>query len=238
MGLLDSSSSAPRPIRSGGPAPFRSARDRISLEVVGGNPSVDRVHLVGRTTISVLAATLTMAIGLTIVSAAQNPIGWTLTAFAALVGLIAPWLWARLQSTRTGTTQLPIWQLAPHWAEPVAAAATKAERLAHLAERSPPGPVADHFDHLAQSAQGYVLAIHQAAVAADAATGSALNAHDPELEHDMERIVAELAELVEAAEKLRRAQRRHLETSPLAELTAQTEQLTEIIEASESDKAR
>ncbi len=194
------------------------------------------MHLVGRTTVSVLVATLITAIGLTIVSAAQTPFGWSLTALAAITGLVVPWLWHRLQSAGPGT-RLPIWQLAPQWAEPVAQAAAKAERLNHLAERSPSGPVAEHFDRLAQSAQGYVLAMHQAAVAADAATGGALSAHDPELELDMAHINGQLSELVEAAEALRRAQRQHLETSPLAELTVETERLTEIIEAEASDRS-
>lgn len=202
--------------------------ERGPIELIGWDPQVERAYLLGRTTISVLATTFVTAVGLTLVSLAQTPIGWGLTGAAAVVGLVVPSVW---QTTRArGTNRLPIWHLADHWAEPVADAAAQADRLRQLAARSPAGPVADHFARLAHAAEGYVVALHQAAVQADAATGGRAGG-DPELEEDLRRIVAELGELVEAADALRRAQRRYLDVSPLAELTAETERLTAAIES-------
>lgn len=210
-------------------APGPAGRDRRPIVVIGGDPSIERFHLFGRTTIAVLTAALAASVGLTIISAAQTPIGWAITALAAAIALVVPTAWHRLQSK--GGTKLPVWQLAPRWAEPVAKAAIQAERLRQLAERSPVGPIADHFDRLATTAEGYVVALHHAATSADAAAGGDRSVTDPELERDMRRIIGGLTELVEAAEALRAAQRRHLETSPIADLTAETERLTATIEA-------
>ncbi|MDH3680961.1 MAG: hypothetical protein OEV40_13550 [Acidimicrobiia bacterium] len=218
-------SSTPRAAATGS---AQVAVERGPIELVGWDPALERAQLLARTTIAVLATTFVTAVGLTLVSLAQTPVGWGLTGVAAVVGLVVPSVWHKTRAR--GTNRLPVWHLAPHWAEPVAAAATQADRLRQLAARSPAGPIADHFDRLAFTAEGYVMALHQAAVQADAATGGQAGA-DPELEEDLRRIVAELSELVEAADALRRAQRRHLDVSPLAELTAQTEQLTAAIEA-------
>jgi hypothetical protein len=196
--------------------------------LVGGNPAVDGVHLAGRTTVWVLVASLTAALALTAISLAATPIGWLVTGLAALFGLVAPWAWQRRRGI--GSNSLAAWHLAPRWVEPVTLAANKAERLRRLAERAPSGPVAEHLGRLANSADGYVIALHETALAADAATGGDPAIDDPELLADMQRINNELADLVDAAERLRDAQRRHLETSPIAELTAETERLTAVLD--------
>lgn len=199
---------------------------RGPVELVGWHPDIERATMLTRTTISVLGTTFVTVLLLALLSQAQTPLGWLLATIAALSGLTAPWLWRRLQ--QRGATRLEIWDLAPRWAEPVARAANQADRLRQLAQRSPEGPVADHFHRLAHTADGYVVALHQAAVHADAAVGAD---PDPDLEDDMTRIVGQLTELVEAAERLRKAQRHHLEVSPLVELTVETDQLRAIIEA-------
>jgi hypothetical protein len=107
----------------------------------------------------------------------------------------------------------------------VTRAATQAERLHRLAERAPSGPVAQHFEQLAETADGYVRALYEAALQADAVTSGDPGSSDSELEADMREINAGLADLVAAAERLRVAQQRHLTPSPLAELTAETDRL-------------
>lgn len=221
--------SEPSPARS----PIRRAdalaegRDRGPILIVGGDPTVDRVRLAGRTTLWVLLAALTAALGMTLVSAAATPIGWVVTAAAAVAGFAAPLAWQRYR--RRGASPRAVWHLSPRWAEPVTRATNQAARLRLLAERSPSGPLADHFERLADTADNYVVSLHDAAIAADGSDGP-VPFGDPELEADMRRINDGLAELVEAAERLRAVQRRQLETSPLADLTAETDRLAAVLD--------
>ena len=213
-----SPSHSPNPRAGSSPA----GRDRRPLLISGGNPAIDRVHLAGRLTLSVLIASLCAAIALSLFALADTPLGWALTAAAALAGLGIPWAWYRFG--KSDDTPLTISRLAPRWVDPVTEAASHADRLGSLADRSPTGPVAEHFAQLADSADSYALAMYEAA-RRDGEKTAGSSATDPELRADMQQINAGLAELVEAAERLWAAQQRHLTPSPLAELSAETDRL-------------
>ncbi|MGI9614957.1 MAG: hypothetical protein ACR2QO_18750 [Acidimicrobiales bacterium] len=214
-----SPSRGPKPRAGSTPA----GRDRRPLLIAGGEPTVDRVHLAGRMTLSVLIASLCAAIALSLFAVADTPLGWGLTGAAALAGLAVPWAWYRFGGSED--TPLAISRLAPTWVELVTQAASHADRLGNLADRSPTGAVAEHLARLADTADSYVLAMYDAARRDGESTAGSSAAADPELRADMQQINAGLAELVEAAERLWAAQQRHLTPSPLAELSAETNRL-------------
>lgn len=176
-----------------------------------------------RTLVAVLGSTFATAVGLSLAGLADTVVGWAALTLAALIGL-SPVPWFRLRA-RQARHRLPVWDLDPPLARLVARAADEAAVLGRLADRAPEGPVADHLDHLSVTAQGYVIALHQAAVQSRTAAGPD-GRRDLELEATMERVVAELGDLAAAAARLREAQRRHLENSPLRELTEATDRLT------------
>lgn len=191
--------------------------------------------MVGGMVGSALIAALVTAVLLTSISIAATPIGWVLTALAAALGSVLPYAAHRLRAR--GTHRLAVWHLPPQLAQPVVSAAEQARRLRQLAQRSPDGAVSEHFERLAHTAEGYVIALHDAAVQAHAISGDRPHAPlDPDLEADMNRLAGELTELVEAADALRQTQRRLLEHSPLAELTNETENLRRALEAQHSDE--
>jgi hypothetical protein len=197
---------------------------RGRVEIVGWEPAVERVAVMTRTTVSVLATTFGAALTLSLAGQAHRPLGWMVLGAAAVVGL-HPLPWYALRSRRSG--RLPVWDLDPSSAHLIGQAAEQAGQLHRLADRAPEGPVAEHLDHLAATAQGYVVALHQAATQANVARAVH---RDVELEATMTRIVAQLADLTAAAGRLREAQKQHLQTSPLEELTEATERLAAAIE--------
>ena len=226
-GVSGSSSSATPNRRA---AARGAGRGRRPTVIVGSDPALDGVQLIGRTTAWVLVVTLSTAIVLSILSLATTPGGWMVTATAALLASTIPWAHTHLR--RRSVRRLAIADLAPRWAAPVSQAANHAAQLRLLAERAPAGPVAEHLDRLADTADRYLLLMHDAAAHADTASRAARLGDgdrrpfgDPELEADLARLNGELAELVEAAERLRAAQQRQREPSPLVELAAQTDRL-------------
>lgn len=134
---------------------------------------------------------------------------------------------------RADSARLTVDGLTAEASDRVRLAAAQADRLRQLGEASPEGPVAEHFHHLATTADGYVEALHGAL--SRAALDEA-GAGGPALRADADRIVAQLRELVTAAEQLRDAQRRRLEISPLEELTERTRHLADAIEAPAADE--
>ena len=207
----------------------RNDGDRRALLVDVSDPDVERVLAMGRATLGGLLTALTTALALSEIPLVTPPVDWILTGLAAAAGTTIPavWRWHRERAAM----RLPVWQLSPAWAAPVLRAAEKADRLHRIAERAPDGPIAEHLQRLAVTADGYVVTMHRAAALADESIGE--DADDGELRADVQRINVELAELVEAAERLRRAQRDHLESSPLSDLIAETERITASIEAAE-----
>ncbi len=221
--------------RSGRDRSLPARADDRPVEVEGWSPADQHFHLVGATLFSSLVAALMAAVVLAMASLAATPIGWILTALAGLLGAGAPYGWhvvqVRLDEIR-GRRRLSVAHLPPQLAAPVVKAAEQAGRLRQLADRTPEGAVADHFRRLALTADDYVVALHDAAGRSHAASGGHYRpGQDPDLEQDMTRLAAELTELVEAADALRQTQRRLLEPSPLTELTNETENLREILEA-------
>lgn len=234
--MLHSSPSAGRDRRV---SARRVGRGRRRILIVGGDPDLDGAQLIVRTTALVLVATLSAAIVMSLLSLATTPVGWVVTAAAALLGAVVPWAHQRHQ--RRSTRSLALGELAPRWAAQVNRAASQAAHLRQFAERAPDGPVAEHLHRLAEIADDYVLLLHEAAVNANAATVRGdppgdCRPDDPGLGADMATMNGELAELLEAAERLRAAQQRQLEPSPLAALTAQTDRLAVSLEDAAGDR--
>lgn len=198
------------------------------LTVVECEPSVERMPVLTRTLVCVLAAALTAAIGLSLAGLAGTARGWAVLAAAALAGL-TPLAWHWRRARQPG--RLAVWDLEPRLARLVGEAAAEADVLRRLADRAPAGPVADHLDHLASTAHQHVVALHQAAVHSTLSGAGTPGQRDVELEATMTRIVAQLADLSAAAGRLREAQRRHLQSSPLEDLTEATDALTAAVES-------
>ena len=197
-----------------------------AIEIVTHEPNEERVTILTRALASVLGTTFVAAVGLSLAGLAGTVTGWLALLAAAGAGM-APlgWYWFRARHPE----RLPVWELDPRLARLIAGAAAEADALRRLADRAPVGPVAEHLDHLATTAHGYVVALHTSAVQS-AVRAPGTGGHDPELEATATRIVAQLADLSAAAGRLREAQRRRLQTSPLEELTATTDRLTAVVE--------
>ena len=196
-------------------------RKRRPAELVAWDAASERTATVVRAVIGLSGTSLVAALGLTVIGLAQTQLGWFLFGVAAAVGMVPAAVVHLHQSRRQ--ERLPVTDLSPASIALVAQAVTYVERLRALAAASPEGPVADHFAHLATTADRYVGALHTALRQNQVVD-------DIDVRHDVERIVAQLAELTEAAAELRRAQRQHLEASPLETLTDQTRHLTRAIE--------
>ena len=195
-------------------------RRRLRIEVVESDPAVEQMSVAAQTTTTVLGASFVAAVGVSLSPLAATPLGWLVVGSAAVVGAYPAAVHLR-RSRRPG--RIAVAELPPPAADVVSEAGRQAQRLRALAEVSPPGPVADHFKHLATTADRYVVALHTSLRQASISDQSS------ELDEDAARLTAQLRELADAAEELRQAQRVHLETSPLSELTEATRKLTEVI---------
>lgn len=197
---------------------------RRRIEIVAADPAEEQVLVVVRTATMMLGASFVTALVVSATVLANTPFGWLAVGLATMVGGYPIAAHIR-RSRRPG--RLPIGRLPSQSAEVVSRAGRQAERLRALAEISPPGPLADHFQHLASTADRYVMALH-------ASLGqAAVSGNEGELDGDAARLVRQLTELADAADELRRAQRRYLEGSPLTELTEATRNLTEVITSSQ-----
>jgi len=204
----------------------RRGRRAAAIEVLTEEPGEERVTILTRCLASVLGTTFVAAVGLSLAGLAGTVTGWLALLAAAGAGM-APLGWYWYRARHPG--RLPAWELDPRLARLIAGAAAEADALRRLADRAPVGPVAEHLDHLATTARGYVVALHTSAVQS-AVRSPGTGGHDPELEATATRIVAQLADLAAAAGRLREAQRRRLQVSPLEELTAATDRLTAVVE--------
>jgi hypothetical protein len=213
---------APHTIRSGR---RHQGRPSPALVVLGPEPAEEQLMAMTRTLACVLGTLFAAAAGLSLAGLAGTVAGWILLALAGGAGL-APAAWYRRRGRRPG--RLSLRELDPRAARLVVNAAAEAEVLRQLANRAPGGPVADHLHHLAATAGDYVLALHQAA---RQQAGAGRTLPDPELQAAMTRITAQLADLSAAAGRLREAQRHHLQSSMLEELTEATDQLTAAVES-------
>ncbi len=223
---------------------------RRRVELVAWDPAVERSEVLVRTSASVLGAVFVAAVALALVGMAQTPLGWVLVSVAAVVGT-APAVAHFGRGRRQ--TRLPVGDLPVSAAVLVVEASTQARRLATMAAASPDGPLAEHFTHLASTADRYVVALHTI-VSQHHASGRAFQSGggswapvpggpdlrnwlvDDELGHDISRLVAQLTELADAADELRHAQRQHLESSPIDDLTEHTRHLTEVLSTTTHDR--
>lgn len=223
--------------------PSSGPTGRAPLKVVRWDPGAERAGAIAQSFSWLLASTLAVSVGLAATSTVGTALGWGLLG-AALALSTSPFV-AHLLGQRRRRT-LPIWDLLPRWARVVARSAEEADRLRELAERAPDGPVAEHLLLLAARAEDYVVALHGAgrrAGTASSPTGGFLapsydQSNDRELEAEAALILERLTELTESAERLRRAQRRHLESSPLDDLIERTDRLTDVIESQAERHAR
>lgn len=209
--------------------PRRSASRRAGVTVVPWDPGIERTTLGVRATGGALGASFVAALGLAAVDLAQSPTGWVVVAAAGAVGTV-PALVVHVARRGARARQLRVGGLNPEQTRLVTEAAAQGDRLRALADAAPPGPVADHLDHLATTAERYVIALHQAL--SHARPDRPL---DPEVVDEVGRMVAQLTELTEAAVELRQAQRRLLEPTPLEVLTDETRRLAAVIAAETSD---
>lgn len=196
---------------------------RRRVEIVDGDPGVEQVLVIVRTTTAMLGASFLSAMVVSVTVLSGTAFGWLAVGVATLFGGY-PAVAHGLRSRRPG--RITLGRLPDHSAEVVARAGEQARRLRTMAEVSPPGPVADHFQQLAATADRYVVALHSSLGQA------AVTGQERELNEDAIRVIAQLTELADAADELRQAQRRHLETSPLTDLTEATRRLTKVISAS------
>ena len=208
----------------------RARRSAPAIEVLTQEPNEERVAILTRCLASVLGTTFVAAVGLSLAGLAGTVTGWLALLAAAGAGM-APLGWYWFRARHPG--RLPVWELDPRLARLIAGAAAEADALRRLADRAPVGPVAEHLDHLATTAHGYVVALHTSAVQS-AVRSPGTGGHDPELEATATRIVAQLADLAAAAGRLREAQRRRLQVSPLEELTAATDRLTAVVDSADT----
>lgn len=200
-----------------------------AIEILTQEPNEERVAILTRCLASVLGTTFVAAVGLSLAGLAGTVAGWLALLAAAGAGM-APLGWYWYRARHPG--RLPVWELDPRLARLVAGAAAEADALRRLADRAPVGPIAEHLDHLATTAHGYVVALHTSALQA-AVRAPGTGGHDPELEATATRIVGQLADLAAAAGRLREAQSRRLQVSPLEELTAATDRLTAVIDGAD-----
>ena len=223
------------------------------MALVAWDPQVERATVLVRTTAGGLAASFVTAVRLSLVALAQTPLGWILVGVSALVGTYPAV--AHLRRSR-GQERLSIQDLPLGAAGLVADAVGQTERLHALATASPPGPVADHFRHLASTADRYVLALHTSlrqvhprgssnddllgrpGILARSRDSGPLSDQLTEKERgalgeDVKRLVGQLTELADAATELRQIQRQHLESTPLETLTEDTRRLAEVIATSQ-----
>ena len=226
---------------------MNSSNQRMAF--VTWDPQVERATVLVRITAGVLAASFVTAIGLSLVALAQTPLGWILVGVSALVGTYPAV--AHLRRSR-GRERLSIQNLPPDAAGLLTDAIGQTERLNALATASPPGPVADHLEHLAITADRYVLALHTSlcqvhpsgaanndllgrpgillpSKGVGSLSGQLTQSERRELGEDVKRLVGQLTELADAATKLRQTQRQYLESSPLEALTEDTRRLAEVI---------
>ena len=161
-------------------------RKRRPAELVAWDAASERTATVVRAVIGLSGTSLVTALGLTVIGLAQTQLGWFLVGVAAAVGVVPAAVVHLHQSRRQ--ERLPVTDLSPASVALVAQAVTSVERLRALAAASPEGPVADHFAHLAATADRYVGALH-------AALRQNQVVDDIDVRHDVERIVAQLAEL-------------------------------------------
>lgn len=211
-------------------------RGRRPLEVVPEDPETERFNVAIRTTVAVLMTTFVGALSVEILGLSAGPLAWFITAGFAVLGCF-PLVVHASRSRRV--ERLPVGRLPETSASRVAEATQHARRLHELAETSPPGPVADDLRRLADTADGYVVALHGSLsahppTANGAEPGSGLGRRlvtGGPLDAEADRLVVRLAEVVEAAEGLRRAQRIYLEQSSLDELTDRIQHVTEAIES-------
>lgn len=194
-----------------------------SNRLIDRDPTVQLADVAGKTVISVLATTFVTSIGITLAGLAATLAGGLLVLVAALVGLV-PLLRHLLRAQRS--PQLTLSGIRPDLAPVIANAACAVERVEATAAAAADGPIAEHLAHLATTAETYLFSLHGTVVEL-----SRSDQPNPGLRQETSRISDRLAELAEAAERLARAQRRQLaEDSPLDELIARTERLTEALE--------
>lgn len=169
-----------------------------------------------------------------------GPMAWLVTAGCGVLGCV-PLLAHGVRSRRR--ERLPVGRLPANSVTKLTAATDHARRLHELASSSPDGPVADDLQLLADTADGYVVALHgllsdhpDPTVGTEPGTAPRRPAHaGGPLAEEADRVVDRLAQVVMAAEDLRRAQRIYLEQSSLEELTDRIRRLAAAIESPHGD---
>ena len=196
---------------------------RRPVALVAWDPQLERATVLVRTMAWVLTASFIAAVAMSLLNLAETTLGRILVGAAALVGTFPAIAHARRSRYRE---RLSIYELPRPAAGLVSDAVDQCKRLDALATAAPPGPVADHLQHLATTADRYAVAIHSSLCQVHRRSGDN-NTELGDQSHEIRQLVGQLTELANAATELRQVQRRHLEPSPLETLTEDTRRLSE-----------